>query len=102
MGTAITQVALVILKKLIINKTTGSQNYWLLLQLFDHNYNFHITIYFNFNKLQISNNFQDWLIYYIHFFLEVTNDNFHGVHRLELYIVAFKKIIASLILVVKI
>ena len=23
--------------------------------------------------------------------LEVTNDNFHGVHRLELYIVAFKK-----------
>ena len=34
--------------------------------------------------------------------LEVTNDNFHGVHRLELYIVAFKKIIASLILVAKI
>ena len=31
--------------------------------------------------------------------LEVTNDNFHGVHRLELYIVAFlKKNIASLIL----
>ena len=23
--------------------------------------------------------------------LEVTNDNFHGVHRLELYIVAFLK-----------
>ena len=23
--------------------------------------------------------------------LEVTNDNFHSVHRLELYIVAFKK-----------
>ena len=23
--------------------------------------------------------------------LEVTNDNFHGVHRLELYILAFKK-----------
>ena len=23
--------------------------------------------------------------------LEVTNDNFHGVHRLEPYIVAFKK-----------
>ena len=23
--------------------------------------------------------------------LEVTNNNFHGVHRLELYIVAFKK-----------
>ena len=29
--------------------------------------------------------------------LEVTNDNFHGVHRLELYI-----LIASLILVLKI
>ena len=28
---------------------------------------------------------------YLFLTLEVTNDNFHGVHRLELYIVAFKK-----------
>ena len=34
---------------------------------------------------------KNWIEHAGYLTLEVTNDNFHGVHRLELYIVAFLK-----------
>ena len=54
--------------------------------------NEHFDMSQNFDKYTVT--YQYWhtsIKMFVCLTLEVTNDNFHGVHRLELYIVAFLK-----------
>ena len=54
-------------------------------------YNLYSIIHLLLLRWSMSSLAQHFVIGVLALTLEVTNDNFHGVHRLELYIVAFKK-----------